>query len=93
MDGSRADRGSYVPIVIGLKERSCGLRFLQACALLLVLLSIYMYGDVLYSYTDESHFDNATGLWSAIFSISKVFELLDTSFIIFRKKPLIFLHW
>lgn len=41
----------------------------------------------------ESYGDNATGFWCLIFAVSKVFELLDTVFVILRKKPLIFLHW
>jgi len=35
----------------------------------------------------------ATGLWVQLFIISKIPELIDTFFIIQRKRPLIFLHW
>ena len=35
----------------------------------------------------------ACGLWVQLFIYSKIPELLDTFFIIARKKPLIFLHW
>jgi elongation of very long chain fatty acids protein 6 len=33
------------------------------------------------------------GLWVQLFIFSKIPELLDTAFIVARKKPLIFLHW
>ncbi|KAF8364191.1 hypothetical protein PRIPAC_91114 [Pristionchus pacificus] len=31
--------------------------------------------------------------WAGLFAASKLFELLDTAFVVARKKPLIFLHW
>lgn len=34
-----------------------------------------------------------TGCWVMLFIFSKIPELVDTIFIIIRKKPLIFLHW
>lgn len=42
---------------------------------------------------EESYADNATGLWCVVFTVSKVLELMDTFFVVMRKKPLIFLHW
>lgn len=36
---------------------------------------------------------NEAGVWGFLMIISKIFELVDTFFIIVHKKPLIFLHW
>ena len=35
----------------------------------------------------------ASGFWVMLFVFSKIPELLDTAFVIARKRPLIFLHW
>ena len=37
--------------------------------------------------------EGACGLWVMLFIFSKVPELVDTAFIVFRKSKLIFLHW
>jgi hypothetical protein len=35
----------------------------------------------------------AVGFWVQAFILSKIFELVDTAFIVLRKRPLVFLHW
>jgi len=39
------------------------------------------------------YFDQVFGFWAILFTLSKVYELGDTLFIILRKQQLIFLHW
>ena len=36
---------------------------------------------------------SVSSLWTYLFTMSKVPELMDTVFIVLRKQPLIFLHW
>ncbi|TMW63085.1 hypothetical protein Poli38472_005703 [Pythium oligandrum] len=44
--------------------------------------------------TPRPHYGHGpVGLWVTLFIFSKVPELVDTAFIVLRKKPLIFLHW
>ena len=46
-----------------------------------------------YSVCTETFSYGITGLWSSLFILSKPLELLDTVFLILRKRDLIFLHW
>ena len=36
---------------------------------------------------------NSEGLWTVLFIYSKIPELVDTLFLVFQKKPVIYLHW
>jgi len=48
-----------------------------------------------YTYTDigRSHTANSAGYWTFLWCVSKIPELLDTIFIVLRKRPLMFMHW
>jgi elongation of very long chain fatty acids protein 6 len=41
----------------------------------------------------EAYGDGVVGFWTMLFILSKIPELVDTVFIVLRKKPLIVLHW
>lgn len=53
---------------------------------------IYHHG-VEHSICNPSYFYGPTAFWAFMFTVSKVYELGDTGFIVLRKQPLIFLHW
>ena len=46
-----------------------------------------------YSVCIPTYFKGVTAFWSFAFTVSKVYELGDTAFIILRKQKLLFLHW
>ncbi|KAI1714522.1 GNS1/SUR4 family domain-containing protein [Ditylenchus destructor] len=49
--------------------------------------------SLVYSICTASFAQGVSGYWTEKFAFSKVFELIDTAFIVARKRPLIFLHW
>jgi len=42
---------------------------------------------------DPSFYLGQSGFWAFVFTVSKVYELGDSLFIVLRRQPLIFLHW
>ncbi|CAF0714761.1 unnamed protein product [Brachionus calyciflorus] len=48
---------------------------------------------IVHSVCDISYAYGVTGFWAFMFIMSKLPELIDTVFIVFRKQELIFLHW
>jgi elongation of very long chain fatty acids protein 6 len=46
-----------------------------------------------YSVCVETYSHGVTGFWSWMFTLSKPLELIDTIFLLLRKREVIFLHW
>uniref|UniRef100_A0A8R1I574 Elongation of very long chain fatty acids protein n=1 Tax=Caenorhabditis japonica TaxID=281687 RepID=A0A8R1I574_CAEJA len=46
-----------------------------------------------YSQVSELYTDDRSGYWIFLWVLSKIPELMDTVFIVLRKRPLIFMHW
>ncbi|GET87100.1 fatty acid elongase, putative [Leishmania tarentolae] len=44
-------------------------------------------------FKDDMYRRNISGLFCLAFMLSKIPEMLDTAFLVFQKKPVIFLHW
>lgn len=45
------------------------------------------------THTQAGYGDGAAGLWVMLFTVSKVFELVDTVILVFKGKDPMFLHW
>jgi elongation of very long chain fatty acids protein 6 len=45
-----------------------------------------------YSICTASYAQGVTGYWTEKFAMSKVFEFIDTAFIVLRKRPLVSVH-
>ena len=57
------------------------------------LIDAIRFDGMEYSLCNPSYFKGPTAFWAFMFTISKVYELGDTLFIVLRKQQLIFLHW
>lgn len=60
---------------------------------LVMLLNHFGFQWTLCRVAFASYGNGPPGLWVLVFVFSKYFELIDTAFLVLRKKPVNFLHW
>lgn len=58
-----------------------------------VLVHHLIHHGLHYSVCDMAFGDGPSGVWVLVFSLSKIPEMVDTVFLVLRKRPVIFLHW
>ncbi|KIH47958.1 hypothetical protein ANCDUO_21977 [Ancylostoma duodenale] len=46
-----------------------------------------------YAHISEVYTDKTSGYWVMLWVLSKIPELVDTIFIVLRKRPLMLMHW
>jgi len=67
--------------------------FLRTAPALFTMLNTYGFSYSLCKAAGSSYGTGAPGLWVCLFIFSKYFELIDTVFLVVRKKKVGFLHW
>jgi len=66
---------------------------MMAIRLVPPLLMRIRYWSLAQTICDKTFSEGTTGAWVFIFTVSKVPELLDTAFLVLRKRSVILLHW